>query len=563
MDSKVILFIAALIVAVIYLWVDNNRRRRERIEKKLESSWGKPSTRKITDDEMKVISHYYEDSIENSGADSGYIDDITWNDLDMDRIYKKMNIANSSVGQESLYKMLRIPSDIKKLKETDRLASFFTSDKEKRKSVQRIFCWLGFSKGVSVSDYISLLSDLKPSGNLIHYLSVILIAAAIICCIFVNPVAGIGLVIVAVSFAVISYYKLKASVEPYFICITQIVRMGQAAHDIEKLDIEELSEYNRYFKDAEKDFSSVVKNSGILTSGNVTGSLSEMVLDYVRMLTHIDLIKFNHMLKKLDSHEDKVYELMETLGYIEACICVASFRKQLEYWSRPALSSHGTNMSVTEVFHPLIKEPVVNSITTSKHVLVTGSNASGKSTFLKTIAINALLSQTIYTSTSKEYNAPFYRIYSSMALRDDLNAQNSYYIVEIKSLKRILDAVDKDDKRPVLCFVDEVLRGTNTVERIAASSEILKSLRYKNVLVFAATHDIELTYLLEKYYDNYHFQEEVTDDDVKFNYRLFTGPAVTRNAIKLLGVIGYNKNIIDAAESQAGYFIRSGSWKVD
>ena len=180
MDSKVILFIAALIVAVIYLWVDNNRRRRERIEKKLESSWGKPSTRKITDDEMKVISHYYEDSIENSGADGGYIDDITWNDLDMDRIYKKMNIANSSVGQESLYKMLRIPSDIKKLKETDRLASFFASDKEKRKSVQRIFCWLGFSKGVSVSDYISLLSDLKPSGNLIHYLSVILIAAAII-----------------------------------------------------------------------------------------------------------------------------------------------------------------------------------------------------------------------------------------------------------------------------------------------------------------------------------------------------------------------------------------------
>ena len=237
MDSKVILFIAALIVAVIYLWVDNNRRRRERIEKKLESSWGKPSTRKITDDEMKVISHYYEDSIENSGADSGYIDDITWNDLDMDRIYKKMNIANSSVGQESLYKMLRIPSDIKKLKETDRLASFFASDKEKRKSVQRIFCWLGFSKGVSVSDYISLLSDLKPSGNLIHYLSVILIAAAIICCIFVNPVAGIGLVIVAVSFAVISYYKLKAGVEPYFICITQIVRMVQAAHDIEKLDI--------------------------------------------------------------------------------------------------------------------------------------------------------------------------------------------------------------------------------------------------------------------------------------------------------------------------------------
>ena len=189
-----------------------------------------------------------------------------------------------------------------------------------------------------------------------------------------------------------------------------------------------------------------------------------------------------------------------------------------------------------------------------------GENGAGKSTFLKTIAINALLSQTIYTSTSKEYNAPFYRIYSSMALRDDLNAQNSYYIVEIKSLKRILDAVDKDDKRPVLCFVDEVLRGTNTVERIAASSEILKSLRYKNVLVFAATHDIELTYLLEKYYDNYHFQEKVTDDEVIFDFKLYSGPATTRNAIKLLKTIGYNSDIINAAENSARYFLENGKW---
>ena len=115
----------------------------------------------------------------------------------------------------------------------------------------------------------------------------------------------------------------------------------------------------------------------------------------------------------------------------------------------------------------------------------------------------------------------------------------------------------------MLCFVDEVLRGTNTVERIAASSEILKSLRYKNVLVFAATHDIELTSLLEKFYDNYHFQEEVTDNDVKFNYRLFKGPAITRNAIKLLGVIGYDAGIIKAAEARAGHFMDKGSWTVD
>lgn len=97
-----------------------------------------------------------------------------------------------------------------------------------------------------------------------------------------------------------------------------------------------------------------------------------------------------------------------------------------------------------------------------------------------------------------------------MALRDDLSSQESYYIAEIRSLKRILDAVGEE--YPVLCFVDEVLRGTNTVERIAASSQILESLASENVICFAATHDIELTYILEGVYENYHFSEEIDEE---------------------------------------------------
>ena len=148
-----------------------------------------------------------------------------------------------------------------------------------------------------------------------------------------------------------------------------------------------------------------------------------------------------------------------------------------------------------------------------------------------------------------------------MSLKDDLGGKNSYYIVEIKALKRILTAAEQTGC-PVLCFIDEVLRGTNTVERIAASSEILKYLKDKNVLCFAATHDIELTAILSGCYDNYHFQEEVTDSDVSFNFKLFKGPATTRNAIKLLKMIGYDASIIKGAECQAGYFIENGVWKI-
>ena len=267
--------------------------------------------------------------------------------------------------------------------------------------------------------------------------------------------------------------------------------------------------------------------------------------------------------KERDDKEDYIYELIDTLGFIEASISVASFRCMLGSWCVPEFrKDNDMQLEVRNVYHPLITKPVANSINTKHNVLLTGSNASGKSTFLKTIAINALLSQTIYTSVSEYYRAPVYRIYSSMALRDDLSSSNSYYIVEIKSLKRMLDAASKEG-HPVLMFVDEVLRGTNTVERIAASSEILKSIRTDKALVFAATHDVELTSLLRGKYDNYHFQEEVTDDEVVFDFKLYTGPATTRNAIKLLKTIGYDSTIINAAERSAGYFLNNGKWNVE
>jgi DNA mismatch repair ATPase MutS len=145
-----------------------------------------------------------------------------------------------------------------------------------------------------------------------------------------------------------------------------------------------------------------------------------------------------------------------------------------------------------------------------------------------------------------------------MALRDNLLSKESYYIVEIKSLKRILDRVNNEV--PTLCFIDEVLRGTNTLERIAASSRILSSLSKKNTLVFAATHDIELTQILENEYSNYHFQERIEDNEILFDYKLYKGKAISKNAIKLLNMMGYPKEIIVSAENAAEEFLTKGEW---
>ena len=148
-----------------------------------------------------------------------------------------------------------------------------------------------------------------------------------------------------------------------------------------------------------------------------------------------------------------------------------------------------------------------------------------------------------------------------MSLKDDIQNSESYYIVEIKALKRIIDAAKAGEY--IICFVDEVLRGTNTVERVSASTEILKSFadgNINNVLCFAATHDIELTHLLEQWYSNYHFEEEIKDDDVLFNYQLKEGRATSRNAISLLKVMGYDEDIIAAARARADRFTDTGKY---
>lgn len=202
--------------------------------------------------------------------------------------------------------------------------------------------------------------------------------------------------------------------------------------------------------------------------------------------------------------------LMENIGLLDACIGAASYREYLSLYCRPEfVDSDRAFLNGEGLYHPMLEDPVANSITAKGQILLTGSNASGKSTFLKTVALNVILAQSIHTCLAVSYKASFMKVLTSMALKDDLQGGDSYYIVETKSLKRILEEAKQGE--PLLCIVDEVLRGTNTVERIAASSRILASLAQPHVLAFAATHDIELTYILEGIYENYHFEEEIRD----------------------------------------------------
>lgn len=547
-----------LIALVMLKGLYDEKQKKKKFVYWLKTHYGElPSREPYKQEDFERISHYYRQH-EKEGF---HIDDITWNDLSMDQLFERMNFTYSAAGEEYLYYLLRTPElNCGNMDQLEDHISFFMGHMEERVAFQTLLAELGKTGRYSIYDYLNYLDLLGERSNKVNYIcdGMIVISIAIL---FLSPPLGVLLLIVVLCRNIISYFKEKSDIDPYITSFGYILRLMNCTEKMVRLPVGVLSGQMEELRECRKKLSKFKTGSSVIMSSSRMNSSSnplEIVMDYLRMTLHLDLIKFNQMLTEVRKNKETIDHMLTVTGYVEAVLSVGAYRAALDTYCVPEFDRK-EGLCIDNMFHPLITNPVKNSISTKRGVLLTGSNASGKSTFLKTVAICSILAQTIHTCPADRYRGGMYRILSSMSLRDDLSGGDSYYIVEIKSLKRILNEVSAEGN-PVLCFVDEVLRGTNTVERIAASTQILKSLSGRNVLCFAATHDIELTHLLGKYYNNCHFEEEIIENDVVFNYRLREGRATTRNAIRLLSVMGYRTEIIEEAEKLAAHFVENGAW---
>ena len=273
----------------------------------------------------------------------------------------------------------------------------------------------------------------------------------------------------------------------------------------------------------------------------------DFITDYLRIAFQPDMIALCRLSEFIKTHMEDILRVYQLVGELDACIAVASLRQTLAQFAVPEFHG-GKRVEIRGAAHPLLKNPVCNDVDWAQNMLVTGSNASGKSTFVKALAINAILAQSVFTCWAQSVRMPRVQVITSMAIRDNVQGGESYFIVEIKSLKRILSALRGDVL--TLCFIDEILRGTNTVERIAASKALLSYIGKQNALCIAATHDIELTRLLPGY-RQVHFREEITPQGMVFPYRLMEGISDTRNAIRLLEQMGFPAEVIHDADQMA------------
>ena len=528
--------------------------RKAKLIRQLKDSYGKPPDVEYFEEDLRGI-RAYADYRKERGLDPFYVDDTTWNDLSMEAVFKRVNAAQSTAGEQALYYWLRCPAmDQAAWNDRQSLIDLMERDGALRLSLQMLLHRLGKWRAANTREAFSpsaYHSALLPIALLLVLSLLASIAAFFFFGIREAALAMLLLILVNQLYHTYATHKLQNDLAT----VNYSVSMAATCRRMLKVKHPELVRMLQPLGEA------VRRCRPLLRMGSVSFVAQNDLVALFNMVFMADLISYELLKRRLGRYHREIFAMQETLGKIDAAIAVSSYRAGIPTWCAPEIDfSPGEKpfFDAEGLVHPLLLRPVPNSVNAKGAQLLTGSNASGKSTFLKAGALCALLSQSLCTAPAKRYAAASFHIYSSMAIQDNVVAGESYFIAEIRSLKRIWDAANRGER--ILCVIDEVLRGTNTVERVAASSELLARLNRENVLCLAATHDIELCALLSPAFELKHFTERIEGGEILFDYLLRDGPATSRNAIRLLSLIGFDEMLTANATQKAERFIKTGRW---
>ena len=541
---KYIIIIAALFVILILTDI----QKRRRIKRMIEKEWQVKISFSI-DEPTDSVNTYWK----SHGGQKHHVDDITWRDLSMNEVFQKLNYTQTSVGSEYLYHQLHTVQ----LKDQDRDESFYQLMKENKPLRTRLLYdlkLLGKRNHTNSSSFFH-----KEYQNIKHvwlYFLCGILPVASIGGLFFSMKAGLLSLIVSICLNVMIYYKNRRHLDISLYEMSYLAGIIRTGKRMSTIKDDSFSPYSKNLGKLVEPIRKILILEKVISLGKGAGDL-EGLFEYIRIIFMLDFISYFYIIRMLKEHRDKYEALWKTVGQVDAGIAVTFYRRTLGDYCTPDFINR-EELLFEDMVHPLIEDPVKNDSHLNKLSLITGSNASGKSTFMKAVAINSILAQTINTVLASSWRMKPGYVLSSMAIQDNVIDGDSYFKAEIKSLKRIMNTVESGV--PCHAFIDEILRGTNTVERIAASASMMEWLRNHQGMTMIASHDIELTTLVEGF-ENYHFRETVQEDSVHFDYKIHSGPSTTKNAIKLLEQMKYPKEVTELAYRLAGGFEEKGEWK--
>jgi hypothetical protein len=257
------------------------------------------------------------------------------------------------------------------------------------------------------------------------------------------------------------------------------------------------------------------------------------------------LVVYSRTVPRFLGSREEWASTFELVASLDAAIAVANFLHRMPTHCPVTIAADST-LTIVEGYHPLIAHPVPNSIKlTRRSALITGSNMTGKTTFMKMVGVNVVVGHTLGFCLARSATLPPSPVMASVRSDQSVESGKSGYSAEVAAIGEFVDRAATGDCR--IFILDEPFRGTNTLERIAVAKAVLDALSAE-AQVLAATHDIELQQLLSDRFDYLYFRE---DPDVQgfFDFKVRRGISRERNAIRVLQRMGFPSKIVNAALS--------------
>jgi DNA mismatch repair ATPase MutS len=481
---------------------------------------------------------------------SGYVDDRTWNDLGMNEVHARVDTCFTIAGRNELIRSLRhvLPDRDVRNRRMD-LMDELANDNRLREKAAVALARVGEERDADPARL--LWSDSVGPDKLAPVSVGLALMAALFIVIAAAWNLSLGLIGVAVSFFtnMIFYYTKARHLSTYIPALRVLVRMIEAARELPWQGLGDLPGKVAAAKRA----SNWLLTGAPSPSPTLSGDITEAILLYIKIYFQIDLIAFNRIAATIVKHRDVFQEIYHGVGQVDAVLALASYRARRKRTCSaiivdPENGAADAPMSIEldHAYHPLISKAVSNSVTLSAPgAIVTGTNMAGKSTFLRTVGINVLFAQTAGYAFARGYEAPVFRVMSSIEKGDDLEKGKSFYYDEAERIYLMIEQTKEAE--PLLLLIDELLSGTNSLERESASVAILHYLAGHNALTVAATHDVAIARGVADQYALHYFTDSADENGLTFDFKIHDGVVESRNAIKLLRLIGYPEDVIRRA----------------
>lgn len=503
----------------------------------------------INENELKSIEGNFYDF--PSGAEHIPKEHPYANDLDIfgrASLFQFVNRTTSEEGSERLADYLMAPASLSIISERQKAIKELSSkplwiqDMQARARKNKI-TFTGKERLIEWMKEPLLFSKFKPWKWLRYLLPVIILS---IVAFYIFDLAGDTIFYMGLLIFAIIAYQINKFVAPVHDQLSKIANelstLSSNISSIENQTFESalLKGWQSVFIDQNKKVSDdILKIKKILDRLDIRFNIVlSLPLNLLLLWNLQQVLDLENWKQRQEASIDKWFE---TLADFEALNSFSVLYFNEPDWQFPQIDEKYFSIEGKEIGHPLIsKNKRVNNYidipTSGDLMLVTGSNMAGKSTYLRSVGVNVVLAMAGAPVCAKSFTVSHVQLISSMRITDNLEESTSTFYAELKKLKTIIERVNAGENLFIL--LDEILRGTNSLDRHTGSKALIKQLLRKKAAAIIATHDLELANLFSENILNYHFDVQVSNDELYFDYRLKPGICNSLNASILMKKIG-------------------------